>query len=88
VYAGAKLRDDRPYQGEFYDLRAMYGTCESAGVPIVQGTTPVDARCRERIRTGFSRMMTSAELRRRLCHQGPTPRDRPRRHNTRTGECG
>ena len=51
------LKGINPYQGEFYDLFAMYETCETAQVPIVQWTTPVDARCQERIRTGFSRIL-------------------------------
>jgi hypothetical protein len=51
------LRAINPYQGEFYDLYAMYERCEAARVAIVQWTTPVDARCRERIRTGFSRVL-------------------------------
>ncbi len=46
-----------PYQGEFYDLYSMYETCEAAGIAIVQWTKPLDRRCRERIRTGFSRIM-------------------------------
>jgi hypothetical protein len=51
------LRGINPYQGEFYDLYTMYEQCEAAGVAIVQWTTPVDPRCRERIRTGFSRLI-------------------------------
>lgn len=50
------IKGINPYQGEFYDLWEMYGKCESACVPIVQWTQPVDGRCRERIRTGFSRV--------------------------------
>jgi len=50
------LKGINPYQGEFYDLYSMVETCERAGVAIVQWTTPLDARCRERIRTGFSRI--------------------------------
>ncbi len=50
------LKGINPYQGEFYDLDSMYAACERAGVAIVQWTRPLDARCRERIRTGFSRL--------------------------------
>jgi len=53
------LKGVNPYQGEFYDLLEMYETCEAAGIPIVQWTAPVDARCRERIRTGFSRTIAA-----------------------------
>jgi len=49
------LRGINPYQGEFYDLVGMFGKCEHARIPIVQWTTPLDAECRERVRTGFSR---------------------------------
>ncbi|NLX03976.1 MAG: hypothetical protein GXY33_02405 [Phycisphaerae bacterium] len=48
-----------PFQGEFYDLYEMYETCEAARVAIVQWTAPVDARCRQRIRTGFSRIISA-----------------------------
>jgi len=51
------LKGINPYQGECYDLFEMFETCESAKVPIVQWTIPVNDRCRERIRTGFSRIM-------------------------------
>jgi len=50
------LKGINPYQGEFYDLYSMFERCEAARVAIVQWTTPVDARCRERVRTGFSRI--------------------------------
>ena len=50
------LKGINPYQGEFYDLYSMYETCGQAGVPIVQWTSPVDEKCRDRIRTGFSRV--------------------------------
>ncbi len=56
------LRGINPYQGEFYDLYTMYERCEAARVAIVQWTTPVDARCRERIGTGFSRVIWAADL--------------------------
>lgn len=51
------LRGINPYQGEFYDLATMYERCAAAGVAIVQWTRPLDDRCRERIRTGFSRIV-------------------------------
>lgn len=51
------LRGINPYQGEFYDLASMYETCEAARIAIVQWTKPVDAANRERIRTGFSRIV-------------------------------
>ena len=51
------LKGINPYQGEFYDLYEMFETCEAARIPIVQWTTSVDERCRERIRTGFSRIL-------------------------------
>lgn len=51
------LRGINPYQGEFYDLHSMFETCEAARIPIVQWTKSLDRRCRERIRTGFSRIM-------------------------------
>jgi hypothetical protein len=53
----AGLKGINPYQGEFYDLYEMFETCEAARIPIVQWTTPVDERCRERIKTGFSRIL-------------------------------
>ncbi len=56
------MKGINPYQGEFYDLFEMYETCEAAGVPIVQWTVPVDARCRERIRTGFSRIIEAKDF--------------------------
>jgi hypothetical protein len=56
------LKGINPYQGEFYDLRAMYDTCESARIPIYQWTRPLDAPCRERIRTGFSRIMSAPDF--------------------------
>jgi uroporphyrinogen-III decarboxylase len=49
------LKGINPYQGEFYDLYDLFARCEPAGVAVVQWTTPLDARCRERVRTGFSR---------------------------------
>ena len=51
------LKGINPYQGEFYNLYEMFETCEAARIPIVQWTTSVDERCRERIRTGFSRIL-------------------------------
>jgi uroporphyrinogen-III decarboxylase len=53
----SNLKGINPYQGEFYDMLSMYETCEQAGVPIVQWTSPVTEICRERIRTGFSRIV-------------------------------
>jgi hypothetical protein len=51
------LRGINPYQGEFYDLHSMYEQCEAHRVAIFQWTRPVDARCRARVRTGFSRIV-------------------------------
>lgn len=56
------LKGINPYQGEFYDLDRMYEICASAGIAIVQWTTPVEDRCRERIRTGFSRILTARDF--------------------------
>jgi hypothetical protein len=56
------LRGINPYQGEFYDLLEMYATCADARVPIYQWTRPLDARCRERIRTGFSRITSAPDF--------------------------
>jgi hypothetical protein len=56
------LRGINPYQGEFYDLPRMYERCAAARVPIVQWTTPLNAECRERIRTGFSRIVYAPNL--------------------------
>ncbi len=56
------LRGINPYQGEFYDLPSMYERCAAARVPIVQWTTPLNAECRERIRTGFSRIVYAPNL--------------------------
>ncbi|NLG51660.1 MAG: hypothetical protein GX552_16265 [Chloroflexi bacterium] len=50
------LKGLNPYQGEFYDLYSMFERCEAARVAIVQWTVPIAPRCRERIRTGFSRI--------------------------------
>lgn len=51
------LKGINPYQGEFYDLYEMFEICEATRIPIVQWTTPVDERCREQIKTGFSRIL-------------------------------
>ena len=51
------LKGINPFQGQFYDLMDMYQKCKSAQIPIIQWTTPLDAACRDRIRTGFSRRM-------------------------------
>ena len=51
------LRGINPYQGEFYDLYAMYERCAASRIAIVQWTAAVDERCRARIRTGFSRIL-------------------------------
>jgi len=70
------LKGINPYQGEFYDLYEMFEICETAQIPIVQWTTPVDKRCRERIKTGFSRILqvedfgTAQRVRDRLYETG------------------
>jgi len=51
------IKGTNPYQGEFYDLFDMFEMCENAKVPIVQWTVPVNSKCRERIKTGFSRII-------------------------------
>jgi hypothetical protein len=56
------LRGINPYQGEFYDLCQMYDACEAARVPVYQWTQPLDPRCRERIRTGFSRFASAPDF--------------------------
>jgi len=56
------LKGINPYQGEYYDLNHMYGKCKEKGIPLVQWTQPLDARCRERIRTGFSRLMWAPDF--------------------------
>jgi len=56
------LKGINPYQGEFYDLYEMFEICETARIPIIQWTTPVDERCRERIRTGFSRIIQARDF--------------------------
>lgn len=53
----SNLKGANPYQGEFYDMLTMFEAHEAAGVPVVQWTAPVDEACRERIRTGFSRVI-------------------------------
>ncbi len=55
------LKGINPYQGEFYDLYCMAEACEQTRVPIVQWTSRVDERCRERIRTGFSRVFWAGD---------------------------
>ena len=55
------LKGINPYQGEFYDLAQMHSHCERARVALLQWTTPVDAACREQIRTGFSRVLWVAD---------------------------
>ena len=50
------LKGINPYQGGFYDLFEIFEICKKSKMPIVQWTTPLDARCREQIRTGFSRI--------------------------------
>ena len=57
-----RFRGVNPYQGEFYDLADVFEASEAARVAVVQWTVPVDARCRERIRTGFSRTLWAADL--------------------------
>lgn len=70
------LKGINPYQGEFYDLIDMYQACEKAQVAIVQWTSPVESRCRQRIRTGFSRIVqvpdfgTACRIRDRLLQTG------------------
>ena len=56
------LKGINPYQGEFYDLYEMYKICKSAKISIVQWTSPVNARCRARIRTGFSRIIRAPDF--------------------------
>jgi hypothetical protein len=51
------LKAINPFQGNFYDLSQMYSECRSAKVAIVNWTTPVGERCRQQIRTGFSRFL-------------------------------
>jgi len=51
------IRGINPYQGEYYDLLEMYPLCASRRVAITQWMEPVSAPARERIRTGFSRMV-------------------------------
>lgn len=58
----AGLKGINPYQGEFYDLYEMFEICEAARISIIQWTTPVDERCRERIRTGFSRIIQARDF--------------------------
>ena len=55
------LRGINPYQGEFYDLCAMYDECRRAQVAIVQWTAPLDAASRAHIRTGLSRIAWAAD---------------------------
>ena len=57
-----KLKGINPYQGEFYHLYELYEKCEHAGVPVVQWMVPLDSRCRERIRTGFSRIVNAKDF--------------------------
>ena len=56
------LKGINPYQGEFYGLYQMFETCEAALIPIVQWTTHVDDVCRERIKTGFSRIIQAKDF--------------------------
>ncbi|NIA31606.1 MAG: hypothetical protein GWP06_17070, partial [Actinobacteria bacterium] len=56
------LRAINPYQGEFYDLYRMYEMCESHRIAIVQWTTPPDAECCERIKTGYSRIVSVSDF--------------------------
>lgn len=51
------LRGINPFQGQFYDLFEMFEACKKHHIAIVQWTTPVDIRCQEHIRTGFSRIV-------------------------------
>ncbi len=51
------IRGINPYQGNFYDLLEMYPLCAARRVAIVQWVDPVPAEARERIHTGFSRMI-------------------------------
>ena len=55
------LKGINPYQGEFYDLYEMFEVCEVHSLPIMQWTVPLDQRCRERIRTGFGRVLAVAD---------------------------
>lgn len=61
------LKGINPYQGEFYNLYEMFETCEAARIPIVQWTTPVDKKCRERIKTGFSRILQVDDFKSAQC---------------------
>lgn len=45
-----------PYQGQFYDLFEMFELCENSRIAIVQWATSVNSQCKERIKTGFSRV--------------------------------
>lgn len=56
-----RLQGINPFQGEFYHLLEMYGECERARMPIIQWTTPLDAPCRDHIRTGLTRMMGTSD---------------------------
>ncbi len=51
------LKGINPYQSEYYDLNYMYGKCQAKGIALVQWTQPLDAYCREHIRTGLSRVI-------------------------------
>jgi hypothetical protein len=50
------LKGIDPFQGQFYDLFEMFETCKKHHIAIIQWAMPVDARCQELIRTGFSRL--------------------------------
>jgi len=58
------LKGINPHQGEFYDLYELYDECERAKVPIIQWTVPMplEARCRERIKTGISRIVDAKDF--------------------------
>ncbi len=43
-------------QGEYYDLKTIYESCEQVKIPLVQWCRPLNDEMKERIRTGFSRM--------------------------------
>lgn len=56
------LKGINPYQGEFYDLYDMYERCLASKIPLIQWMRPLDKRCRERIRTGLSRITGAADF--------------------------
>lgn len=51
-----KLRGINPAQGEFYNVLEMYERCAAARVAVVGWGQPLSPACRDRIRTGMSRL--------------------------------